>query len=179
MVSKCIYSFSRNKRAEYWWEQTKIESLKRLHSLRNGIMSQGRRALWLSSHCLTWKGSWEETPSRPGLYEGRTYFTVKCLHISFILVDLCTSYSERPNLQLYRDRFAVHKELHSGLQGERPARWPCCLSWHILMWLGTMNRCCPVVTAQTGYAALCWPGRCLPHSPVNFTVLCYGLRIHS
>lgn len=71
-----------------------------------------------------------------------------CLHILFILVDLCTSYSERPNLLLYRDRFAVHKELHSTLQGERPARWPCCLSWHILMWLSTMNGCCPMVTAD-------------------------------
>lgn len=63
-------------------------------------------------------------------------------------MDLCTSYSERPNLLLYRDRFAVHKELHSKLQGEGPARWPRCLSWHILMWLSTMNGCCPVVTMQ-------------------------------
>lgn len=63
-------------------------------------------------------------------------------------MDLCTSYSERPNLLLYRDRFAVHKELHSKLQGERPARWPRCLSWHILMWLSTMNGCCPMVTAD-------------------------------
>ncbi|EGW14922.1 hypothetical protein I79_025577 [Cricetulus griseus] len=57
------------------------------------------------------------------------------------------------------------------------------------MQLGTTDCCCPVCTdsprqapsasVHTGYAVLCWPGHCLPQSPVNFTVLCYGLRIHS
>lgn len=106
----------------------------------------------------------------------------------------CASAIVRPNLQLYRDRFAVHKELHSELREERPARWPCCLSWHILMWLGTINRCCAVFTVgprqpcppagtqgdcTDRLCSSCWPGCCLPQSPVNFTVLCYGLRIHS
>lgn len=92
---------------------------------------------------------------------------------------MCASAIVRPNLQLYRDSLAVHEELHRELQGERPARWPCCLSWHVLMWLGTINtaalsaqwafgshahRLAPRVIAQTGYAASAVLARELPPS---------------
>lgn len=63
-----------------------------------------------------------------------------CLHISFILVDFCICYSERPNLQLYRGQVCCPQgvALRSYTVSFRERGllvWPSWVSWYILMQL--------------------------------------------